>query len=111
MAVQERKAETTLDRYIAEVRSVWGDGKDPQLPFKVKAAMEKLFASTSADDPWMAELIRQGKSGHALKGVLLGLGALERVVSGLQLGTQVGVNKEPAGLFRVVQINAEERAV
>jgi hypothetical protein len=66
MAVQERKAETTLDRYIAEVRSVWGDGKDPQLPFKVKAAMEKLFASTSPDDPWMAELIREGKPSREL---------------------------------------------
>ena len=26
MAVQERKAESSLDRYIAEVRAAWGDG-------------------------------------------------------------------------------------
>ena len=44
MAVQEENASNSLDRYIAEVRSVWGDRKDPQLPFKVKALMEKLFA-------------------------------------------------------------------
>ena len=61
MALQERKAESSLDRYIAEVRAAWGDGKDSQLPFKVAALMEKLFASTSLDDPWMAELIRDAK--------------------------------------------------
>jgi hypothetical protein len=66
MAVQERKAENSLDRYIAEVRAVWGDGKDTQLPFKVAAAMEKLFASTNPDDPWMAELIRDGKPSREL---------------------------------------------
>jgi len=53
MAVQEQRASNTLEQYIAEVRSIWGDGKDPQLPFKVAALMEKLFASTSPDDPWM----------------------------------------------------------
>ena len=47
MAVQEQRASNTLEQYIAEVRSIWGDGKDPQLPFKVAALMEKLFASTS----------------------------------------------------------------
>jgi hypothetical protein len=66
MAVQEQKAESSLDRYIAEVRSVWGDGKDPQLPFKVTALMEKLFADTSPDDPWMAELMRDGKPSREL---------------------------------------------
>jgi len=66
MAVQEQKASNSLDRYIAEVCSVWGDGKDPQLPFRVKALMEKLFASTSADEPWMAELIRDGKPSREL---------------------------------------------
>jgi hypothetical protein len=66
MAVPEQKASSSLERYIAEVRSVWGDGKDPQLPFKVKALMEKLFASTSPDDPWMAEIIRDGKPSREL---------------------------------------------
>lgn len=36
MAVEEQKGSNSLERYIAEVRSVWGDGKDPQLPFKVR---------------------------------------------------------------------------
>src|SRR5437870_4331804 len=66
MAVQEQRATNTSEQYIAEVRSVWGDGKDPQLPFKVAALMEKLFASTSSDDPWMAELIRDGKPSREL---------------------------------------------
>ena len=66
MAVQERRGESSLERYIAEVRAAWGDGKDPQLPFKVAALMQKLFASTSPDDPWMAELIRDGKPSREL---------------------------------------------
>ncbi len=66
MAIQEQKASNSLERYIAELRSVWGDGKDPQLPFRVKGSMEKLFASTSPDDPWMAELIRDGKPSREL---------------------------------------------
>ena len=66
MAVQEQRTSNTLEQYIAAVRSVWGDGKDPQLPFKVKTLMEKLFASTRPDDPWMAELIREGKPSREL---------------------------------------------
>jgi len=66
MAVQERRAENSFDRYIAEVRAVWGDGKDPQLPFRVQTLMAKLFASTKSDDPWMAEIIREGKPSREL---------------------------------------------
>lgn len=66
MSVQEAKQDNSLERYTAEVRSIWGNGKDPQLPFKVKALMETLFASTSPDDPWMAELIREGKPSQEL---------------------------------------------
>ena len=52
MAVQEQRAGNTLEQYIAAVRSVWDDGKDSQLPFKVKTLMEELFASTRPNDPW-----------------------------------------------------------
>lgn len=66
MAVQEHKAESSFDRYIAEVRAVWGDGRDPGLPFRIAALMEKLFVSTQADDSWMAEIIRDGKPSREL---------------------------------------------
>lgn len=66
MAVQEQRAETSFARYIAEVRAVWGDGKDPALPFRVAALMEKMFSATSAEDSWMAELIRDGKPSREL---------------------------------------------
>jgi hypothetical protein len=66
MAVQELREGNTLEKYIADIRSLWGDGKDSELPFKVKALMEKLFASTSPNDPWMAELIRDGKPSREL---------------------------------------------
>jgi hypothetical protein len=50
----------SLNRHIAEVRSTWGDGNDSQLPFKVKALLEKLLTSTSPQEPWIAKLIREG---------------------------------------------------
>lgn len=66
MAISEPRESSSLENYIAAIRSVWGDGKDPQLPFKIKALMEKLFASTSPNDPWMAQLIREGKPSREL---------------------------------------------
>ena len=66
MAIQEQSGQNSLERYIAEVRAAWGDGRDPNLPFRVAALMEKLFASTTPDDPWMAELIREGKPSREL---------------------------------------------
>ncbi len=66
MAISEVKEGNSLERYIGEIRSIWGDGKDPQLPFKVKSLMEKLLASSSPEEPWMAELIREGKPSKEL---------------------------------------------
>ena len=42
MAISAAKAGNSLERYIEEIRAIWGEGKDPQLPFKVKILMEKL---------------------------------------------------------------------
>lgn len=66
MAVSAQRAGNSFERYIAEVRAVWGDGKDPDLPFKVKALMEKMLASTTRGDPWMAELLREAKPSREL---------------------------------------------
>lgn len=66
MTISEAVKRSSLEEYIGEIRSVWGDGKDPQLPFKVKALMEELFASTSPDEPWMAQLIREAKPAREL---------------------------------------------
>lgn len=60
MAFDPIKEESSLERYIADVRSVWGDGSDPQLPFKVKALMEKLLTSTNPKDPWITQLMTEG---------------------------------------------------
>ncbi|HXG52279.1 MAG TPA: hypothetical protein VNN77_12860 [candidate division Zixibacteria bacterium] len=59
MAVQETTPGSSFDRYIARIRALWGNGRDPELPFRVKSLMEELFASTSPDEPWMARLIRE----------------------------------------------------
>lgn len=66
MAISRALKGDSFERYIEEIRSIWGDGKDPQLPFKIKALMERLLASTSPDEPWMAQLIREGKPAREL---------------------------------------------
>jgi len=66
MAIGAARVRDTFEAYIDEVRSIWGDGRDPQLPFKVKALMEKLFASTSPQDGWMARLIGEAKPSREL---------------------------------------------
>lgn len=66
MAVNPVRQGDSLERYIGEIRSIWGDGKDPHLPFKVKALMEKMLATTSSDEPWMARLIKEGKPSEEL---------------------------------------------
>ena len=66
MAIHAASEGNSLERYIGEVRSIWGNGKDSQLPFKVKSLMEKLLASTSPDDPWMAQRIREARPSRKL---------------------------------------------
>lgn len=43
-----------------------GRRQRPAVAIQGKALMEKLFASTGPDDPWMAELIRDGKPSREL---------------------------------------------
>lgn len=66
MAIDPAVRENTFEEYIREVRDLWANSKDDELPFKVQHAMEKMLASTSPDDPWMAELIREGKPSREL---------------------------------------------
>ncbi|MCZ6450967.1 MAG: hypothetical protein O6918_08885 [Deltaproteobacteria bacterium] len=66
MAINAAVKGDSFERYIEEIRSIWGDGKDPQLPFKVKDLMANLFSSTTSDEPWMAQLIREGKPSREL---------------------------------------------
>ncbi len=66
MAINAAVKGDSFERYIEEIRSIWGDGKDPQLPFKVKALMANLFSSTSPDEPWISQLIREGKPAREL---------------------------------------------
>lgn len=66
MALSVGNADSSFDRYIAGIRALWGDGKDPELPFKVKAAMEKMLGSTDPTEPWMADLIRAARPSREL---------------------------------------------
>lgn len=60
MAISPLQGESSFERYIQDIRSIWGDGKDPALAFKVKALMEKMLLSTGPEEPWMAQLVREG---------------------------------------------------
>ncbi len=66
MALDPAATASTFDRYIEELRALWKDSNDVNLPFKVKAAMERMLASTSPDDPWMAEIIGDAKPSREL---------------------------------------------
>ena len=66
MAINAAVKGDSFERYIEEIRSIWGDGNDPQLPFKVKDLMANLFTSTSPDEPWISQLIREGKPSRKL---------------------------------------------
>jgi hypothetical protein len=60
MAIDATREEGSLERYIAEVRSLWGDGKDPYLPFKIKSLLEKFLTSINPQKPWISQLIEKG---------------------------------------------------
>ena len=66
MALDPATTGHTFDRYIEEIRSLWRDSQDAELPFRVKSAMERMFASTRPDDPWMAEIIRDADPSREL---------------------------------------------
>lgn len=66
MQVALQNENSSLDRYVSEIRAVWGDGKDPELPFKVKPLLENLLRTTSLGEAWMAELIAEGKQAKEL---------------------------------------------
>jgi hypothetical protein len=59
-------AQSSFESYIDQVRSVWSDGKDPELPLKVKALLERLLRTTSFEEPWMARLIGEGRQSKEL---------------------------------------------
>jgi len=61
--VDERNS---LEQFVTDVRSVWGNGKDPELPLKVKALMEKMLTQTGPDEFWMAYLLKQAKAAKEL---------------------------------------------
>jgi len=64
MALDPAAMENTFDRYIEELRSLWRDSNDAELPFRVKAAMERMLAATRPDDPWIAEIIRDADAAN-----------------------------------------------
>lgn len=61
MSTDSRSNGDSFERYISALRSVWGDGKSSELPFKVKALMAELLDVTDPGEPWMDRLIREAK--------------------------------------------------
>lgn len=54
------KGETSLHRYLGQLRSIWGSGQDPELPYRVKGLTERLLTSASPRERWIAKVIREG---------------------------------------------------
>lgn len=57
----ESGKENSFERYIEAIRNVWGDGKDPALPLEVQALMQEMLTTTDLKEPWLAEMIEEGK--------------------------------------------------
>ncbi len=60
MVINADKEDSSLERFTAEVRSIWGDGKDPELPYRVKGLLEELLTSINPQESWHANLIKEG---------------------------------------------------
>jgi len=60
MAFDAMKTKTSLKTYIEEVRSIWREGRDPELPFQVKGLLEKFLASINPQESWIARLMERG---------------------------------------------------
>jgi hypothetical protein len=66
MQVALQNQSSSLDRYVSEIRAVWGNGRSPDLSSKVKPLLENLLRTTTLDERWMAQLIAQGKQAEEL---------------------------------------------
>lgn len=66
MSSEDQFVTNNIERFVIDVRAAWGDGKDDQLPYKVKAFMEKMLSSTKPDEFWMAHLIKESRPAKEL---------------------------------------------
>ena len=57
---------SSLDRFIEEIRQVWKGERDPQLPYQVRGAMERMIAATGPAEPWFDRLVTEALPGREL---------------------------------------------
>jgi len=55
MAVTGQAVSSSLDRFVEETRQAWGSGQHPQLPYRIRGALERMIG---AADP--AEVMADG---------------------------------------------------
>ena len=60
MAVMREAVSSSLDRFIEETRRAWGNGKNPELPYRIRGAMERMIAATEPAEPWFDRLVAEG---------------------------------------------------
>lgn len=65
MTVTGQVVSSSLDRFIEEVRLAWGHGKNPELPYRVRGAMERMIAAAGRE-PWFDRLVTEAKPGREL---------------------------------------------
>lgn len=60
MASNSANRDSSLKEFSREVRSLWGNGSDPELPSKVTGLMKALLSHASPHEPWIIKLIKEG---------------------------------------------------
>ena len=58
--VMREAVSSSLDRFIEETRKAWGNGKNPELPYRIRGAMERMIARTEPAEPWLDRLVAEG---------------------------------------------------
>jgi len=56
----------TFARYIEQMRAAWARGQDATLPARAQALLEALLRTAPADEPWLAQLLRERPAARAL---------------------------------------------
>jgi hypothetical protein len=70
-----------------------------------------VFGNLIRSGSRQVKLIGKGQTGDTLQCVLLGLCALQGIITRLELGAETGIEKQTAALFLIVEIYAEEGPV
>jgi len=59
MAVTGQAVSSSLDRFVEETRQAWGSGQHPQLPYRIRGALERMIGAADPAEPWFNRLVTE----------------------------------------------------